>query len=129
MQLMPETAVRYGVRDVFDPTENIAGGARYLAELLGRFGGDLPRSLAAYNAGENAVLRYRGVPPYEETRLYVRKGLTAYFGKAVLEGGFGRPAGETWAVRGRQVRVVRDGRNRAVLTTETGLKTSLKSKV
>ncbi len=107
MQLMPETAARYGVRNAFDPAENIAGGARHLADLLGRFGGDLSRSLAAYNAGENAVLRYGGVPPYEETRLYVRKGLTAYFGKPALGGGFGRP-----------VRVVRDGRNRPLLTTD-----------
>ena len=118
MQLMPETASRYGVRNPFDPAENIAGGARYLAELLGRFGGDLSRSLAAYNAGENAVLRYGGVPPYQETRLYVRKGLTAYFGKAVIGGGFGRSEAETWAVRGRPVHVVRDGRNRPLLTTD-----------
>lgn len=118
MQLMPETAQRYGVRNSFDPAENIAGGARYLADLLGRFGGDLSRSLAAYNAGENAVLRYGGVPPYQETRLYVRKGLTAYFGKSVLEGGFGRP-----------VRVVRDARNRPLLTTEPTLRASLKTRV
>src|SRR5713226_7266353 len=75
MQLMPETAARYGVENLFDPAQNIAGGARYLKDLLGLFGGDLAKSLAAYNAGENAVLRYGGVPPYQETALYVHKGL------------------------------------------------------
>ena len=118
MQLMPATAARYGVRNLFDPGENIAGGTRYLRDLLGLFGGDLTKSLAAYNAGEGAVLRHGGVPPYTETQLYVRKGLTAYYGKSTLTGGFGRPRTETWARPGRPVRVTRDGNNRAVITTE-----------
>jgi len=118
MQLMPETAARYGVRDVFDPAENIACGAMYLRELLGLFGGDLAKSLAAYNAGETAVLRYGGVPPYQETQLYVRKGLTAYYGKSNLGGGFGRPSSESWAMPTRPVRVTRDKNNRPVITTE-----------
>ena len=124
MQLMPETALRLGVSDSFDPVQNIQGGARYLSSLLAMFGGDLEKSLAAYNAGENAVLRHGGVPPYQETRLYVHKALTAYSGKSTLEGGFGRPIGETWrpAQRpvpsvGRPVRVTRDTRNRVLLTT------------
>jgi soluble lytic murein transglycosylase-like protein len=118
MQLMPETAHRFGVRNVLDPAENIAAGAMYLRDLLDLFGGDLPKSLAAYNAGENAVLRYRGIPPYQETQLYVRKGLTAYYGKSVLGGGFGLPSSQTRAAPGRPVRVTRDKNNRPVITTE-----------
>ncbi len=116
MQLMPETALRYGVNNIQDPEENVGGGARYLAYLLGLFGGDLSRSLAAYNAGEAAVTRYGGIPPYDETRLYVHKGLTAYYGRASLAGGFGRPQGQTW-VRGRPVRLTRDSKNRPLITT------------
>jgi Transglycosylase SLT domain len=73
MQLMPFTARRFGVGDAFDPRQNIFGGARYLRFLLDLFNGDLSRALAGYNAGENAVIRYNGVPPYKETRNYVRK--------------------------------------------------------
>lgn len=119
MQLMPETAARLGVRDIFDPAENIRGGASHLAYLLGLFGNDLPRSLAAYNAGEAAVLRYGGIPPFDETRLYVHKALTAYYGKSSLGGGFGLPAATTFGVaKGRPVHVTRDPSNRLVLTTE-----------
>jgi hypothetical protein len=73
MQLMPATARRLGVLDSFDARQNIFGGAQYLRILLDQFQGDLTLALAAYNAGENAVLRYRGVPPYKETRGYVQK--------------------------------------------------------
>jgi hypothetical protein len=66
------------VGDAFDPHENIGAGVRYLRQLLDQFEGDLTLALAAYNAGENAVLRYRGVPPYPETRDYVRKVLSQY---------------------------------------------------
>lgn len=119
MQLMPETASRHGVRDSFDPAENIRGGARYLAYLIGLFGGDVTKSLAAYNAGEAAVLRYGGVPPYDETRLYVHKALTAYYGKDGLGGGFGLPSGQTFASSpGRSVRVLRDPGRGILLTTE-----------
>ena len=120
MQLMPETAVRYGVRDTFDPTENLGAGARHLAYLLGLYGGDLPRALAAYNAGEAAVSRYGGVPPFDETRVYVSKGLAAYYGKSSLGGGFGLPAGQTWgSLKGRPVRITRDPRtNRPLITTD-----------
>jgi len=68
MQLIPATARRFGVLDVFDPVDNIEGGARYLKYLLELFNGDYPLALAAYNAGENAVTRYGAVPPYPETR-------------------------------------------------------------
>ena len=75
LQLIPETAERFGVDDVFDAGANIDGGARYLRWLLERFDGDIRLALAAYNAGENAVARYGGVPPYRETQDYVRNVL------------------------------------------------------
>jgi soluble lytic murein transglycosylase len=78
MQLMPATIGRLSVGDAFDPHENIGAGVRYLRQLLDQFQGDLTLALAAYNAGENAVLRYRGVPPYQETREYVKKVLSLY---------------------------------------------------
>jgi soluble lytic murein transglycosylase-like protein len=71
MQLIPATARRFGVADVFNPVDNMNGGARYLRYLLDRFGGNYPLALAAYNAGEAAVERYGGIPPYPETVNYV----------------------------------------------------------
>ena len=68
MQLMPQTAVRLDVRDLYDPEENVAGGTKYLRQLLDRFHGDLPLALAAYNAGESVVERYQALPPIVETR-------------------------------------------------------------
>jgi soluble lytic murein transglycosylase-like protein len=79
MQLMPETALHMGVLDAFDPRQNVLGGTRYLRVLANRFNGDLVLTVAAYNAGENAVDRYRGVPPYAETRRYVRNVLHHYY--------------------------------------------------
>jgi soluble lytic murein transglycosylase-like protein len=76
LQLIPETAERFGVGDVFDARENLDGGATYLRWLLDRFGGRTDLALAAYNAGENAVDRYGGVPPYPETRDYVDRVLS-----------------------------------------------------
>lgn len=73
MQLIPETAERFSVRDVFDPEQNVRGGLAYLRWLLKRFAGDIALVAAAYNAGEGAVDRYRGVPPYAETQAYVRR--------------------------------------------------------
>jgi transglycosylase-like protein with SLT domain/uncharacterized protein DUF4124 len=73
MQLMPATARSMGVTDSFDARQNILGGARYLRSLLGRYGGDVSLAAAAYNAGEGAVARYNGIPPYKETQNYVRK--------------------------------------------------------
>jgi len=73
MQLMPATAQRFDVNDRFDPEQNIAGGVAYLALLLDLFEGDRELAVAAYNAGENAVARYEGIPPYEETRTYVKR--------------------------------------------------------
>jgi soluble lytic murein transglycosylase-like protein len=73
MQLMPATARRFGVANAFDPTQNIRGGVEYLAWLLKRFNGNLTLAAAGYNAGEGAVDRHRGVPPYSETRRYVER--------------------------------------------------------
>jgi hypothetical protein len=75
MQLMPETASSLRVNDPFDPRTNIEAGVRHLRRLMDRFDNNLPLVLAAYNAGEQAVLRYRGVPPYRETRQYVTRVL------------------------------------------------------
>ena len=71
MQLIPATAKRFGVRDAFDPAQNIEGGVQYLAFLLKRYNNDLILTAAAYNAGEGAVARFKGVPPYKETKNYV----------------------------------------------------------
>jgi len=81
MQLMPATAEQLGVQDSFDPEQNVDGGARYLRELLERYRGDAVRALAAYNAGPEAVDRYQGVPPYPETRSYVRSVVRDYNSK------------------------------------------------
>jgi soluble lytic murein transglycosylase-like protein len=78
MQLMPETALRMNVSDVFNPKENIEGGVRYFKYLLSLFNNDLRLSLAAYNAGENLVSELRSIPPYRETVDYVRKVLNYY---------------------------------------------------
>lgn len=79
MQLMPETARRYGVRDIWDPRENLRGGARYLSDLLGMFNNNLGLALAAYNAGEGAVIQYGNrIPPYPETRGYVPRVMQHY---------------------------------------------------
>lgn len=79
MQLMPETAQRYGVVDRLDPVQNLHGGARYLRDLLRMFDGNLSLALAGYNAGENSVVRHGyQIPPYAETRTYVPKVLELY---------------------------------------------------
>jgi soluble lytic murein transglycosylase-like protein len=85
MQLMPGTATAMGVLDAFDPRQNVLGGARFLRVLANSFGGDLVRTIAAYNAGPGAVERYKGIPPYAETRRYVQRVLTHYYEYRELE--------------------------------------------
>lgn len=80
MQLMPDTAAKLNVTDSFNPRENIRGGTQHLAYLLDRYHGDVKLAVAAYNAGEGAVDKYRGVPPYDETVQYVRAVMTVYVG-------------------------------------------------
>lgn len=79
MQLMPKTARSMGVADPFDARQNILGGARYLRILANRFKGDLVLTVAAYNAGQGAVEKYNGIPPYKETQRYVRRVLKHYY--------------------------------------------------
>lgn len=76
MQLMPRTAQRFDVANAFDPVQNVDGGVRYLKELLARYSGQVRLALAAYNAGEEAVERHRGIPPYRETVDYVKRVLS-----------------------------------------------------
>jgi len=78
MQLMPRTGRWMGARDLYDPEQNIDAGVKYIKYLNERFNGDLKKTIAAYNGGEGNVMRYRGVPPFRETRQYVRKVLKNY---------------------------------------------------
>jgi soluble lytic murein transglycosylase-like protein len=112
MQLLPSTAERYDVRDVFDPAQNINGGTRYLRDLLDHYHGDLKKSLAAYNAGELAVQRYGGVPQYPETRAYVRKVTRTYF-----QSGSPR-APQISAVRQSSIREIAGPGGRMIFTNE-----------
>jgi len=96
MQLIPSTGRRYGVRDFFDPQQNIDGGVRYLKFLLAKFNGNLDLSLAAYNAGENVVERLGRIPSIPETTDYVRKVRSIYQGKSTaFVASSGSPATET----------------------------------
>jgi soluble lytic murein transglycosylase-like protein len=90
MQLIPATARRFGVSNSFDPRDNLDGGIRYLKYLMGMFNGDLRLSLAAYNAGEMAVTRNGGIPPYRETQDYVRK-ITALYPTRTVAAAAGVP--------------------------------------
>jgi len=78
MQMMPATAKRFGLKDPFDPAANVEAGTKYLKWLLKRFDGDVSLALAGYNAGEGAVDKYKGVPPYSETQNYVKKIVSNY---------------------------------------------------
>jgi soluble lytic murein transglycosylase-like protein len=85
MQLMPGTADQLGVKNSFDPAQNIDAGVRYLMSLLQQFNYDVPKALAAYNAGPHRVVQYKGVPPYWETRAYVARIIRDYNRKKLAE--------------------------------------------
>jgi len=107
MQLMPETAAGLGVRNAFDPRENVDAGARHLRDLLKRFENDLPLALAAYNAGPQAVIDYGGMPPYPETRAFVARVL-GRLDRAVVAATFARGNSSRRVVR-VAARLTRDG--------------------
>src|SRR3989442_3714395 len=104
MQLMPETASLLGVRNSFDPQQNIDGGVRHLRGLIDRFGNDLPMALAAYNAGEKAVVTYRGIPPFAATRDYVTRVLYHYDG--TTNGGVSAPPAPVYRTVGEDGTIV-----------------------
>lgn len=94
MQLMPDTAQQLGVRNSFDPAENVQGGAAYLRQLLDLYHGDAQKALAAYNAGPGRVQQYKGVPPYRETQAYVARIIREYNRKKLAEQAAAKKAAE-----------------------------------
>jgi soluble lytic murein transglycosylase-like protein len=103
MQLIPETAARYGVTNVFDPAENIEAGARYIKDLMSLYQNDLRSVLAAYNAGPDALKKHNGIPPFPETKRYIRKVLNLLDGQDSLGG---------------QLYTYRDSQGRTLLTSD-----------
>lgn len=104
MQLMPDTASRFGVTDTFDPKQNIEGGAAYLDYLMKHFEGDLPLVIAAYNAGEGAVQKYSGIPPYNETQEFVGRVLGTYNGSGDISASGSKMRSTSRASRTRLIR-------------------------
>jgi Transglycosylase SLT domain len=111
MQLIPTTAMRFGVNDAFNPRQNVDAGVRYLKTLLERYNGNLDLALAAYNAGEGAVDRAHGIPAYRETRNYVQRVQDAYFrpGSGRLDSAY---------VRANQIHRMVDSSGRIIFTNE-----------
>jgi len=112
MQLMPGTARDLSVSDPWDPGENIRGGTDYLRQLIDQFGGQLELALAGYNAGPQAVERYGGIPPYDETRVYVERVMQLYRG----EPGYSL-VGSPSVRAGRKTYLRRDANGRLIMTT------------
>jgi soluble lytic murein transglycosylase-like protein len=111
MQLMPSTARRLGVDDPFDPRQNVRGGMREFSRLVDQYRGNLQLALAAYNAGEGAVSKYRGIPPYKETRNYVSRILSLYTG---------RPYRVAGSYRAARVRMLTDPASGQTIITNQG---------
>lgn len=111
MQLIPTTAHRFGVNDLYSPQQNVDAGVKYLKTLLERYNGNLDLALAAYNAGEGAVDRAHGVPSFRETRDYVQKVQSAYFrpGSGRLDGAF---------INRHAIRKISDPKGRTIFTNE-----------
>jgi soluble lytic murein transglycosylase-like protein len=111
MQLIPTTAQRFGVNDLYSPQQNVDAGVRYLKTLLERYNGNLDLALAAYNAGEGAVDRAHGIPSFRETRNYVQRVQNAYFrpGSGRLDGAFINP---------RAIRKSEDANGRIIFTND-----------
>ena len=98
MQLIPDTAERFGVKDSYDPKSNIRGGVTYLRFLLDRYKGNLEKTIAAYNAGEGKVDQYKGIPPYKETKQYVKNVLKVYDMLSPDRAGFSGSRGRVKAI-------------------------------
>jgi soluble lytic murein transglycosylase-like protein len=118
MQLMPATASLLNVRHPYDADDNLRGGTAYLRSLLDRFAGSLELAVAAYNAGPGAVERHGGVPPYQETREYVRRVLALYRGDEPYTSAGSR--GQVFGPARRKPRIIRNSENQIVITTAIG---------